>query len=224
MVPDEQFHRQAFAFLNARRRDGLTVYSRRSVLKAGLAGLAGLSLPRLLQGRARASAAGQSLPGNKSVILIWMTGGPSHIDTWDMKPEMPYEIRGPFKDIGTKVPGIRICEYLPKQAAMMDKFTLIRSVDCRESNHEPNMVMQTANRSAAPRINRQGHLYPAIGSLVAKFRGSDNPAMPAYVALNQKSRSHIARGGYLGKQFDPFVPHQAHSSFKLPGNLSMERV
>jgi hypothetical protein len=217
-------HGHAFTFLNARDREGLTVFSRRSVLKAGLAGLAGLTLPGLLRIRADASASGRALSGNKAVILLWMTGGPSHIDTWDVKPAMPREIRGPFKDIPTKLPGFHLCEYYPKQAAMMDKFTLIRSVDCRESNHEPNMVMQTANLAAEPRINAKGHLYPAIGSIIAKMRGPNHPAMPPYVVLNMKDKSHIAWGGYLGKQFDPFIGSNIENLLRLPGTLTMDRL
>src|SRR5262249_38932956 len=89
----------AFTYLNPRLRDGLTVHSRRSVLKASLAGFAGLSLAGLQKLRAEALAAKKPLPSRKSVILLWMTGGPSHIDTWDVKPQMPREVRGPFKDI-----------------------------------------------------------------------------------------------------------------------------
>ncbi len=68
----------------------------------------------------------------KSVILLWMAGGPSHIDTWDVKPERPYENRGPFSVIPTRLPGVNICEHLPKQAALLDRFTLIRSVDAAQ--------------------------------------------------------------------------------------------
>ena len=93
----------AFTSFNPRVREGVTVHSRRSMLKASLAGLAGLSLPGLLQLRAETHAR------SKAVILLWMTGGPSHIDTWDVKPAMPREIRGPFKDIPTKLPGVHIC-------------------------------------------------------------------------------------------------------------------
>ena len=146
----EHAARHAFVDYHPRVREGVTVHSRRSMLKASLAGLAGLSLPRLLQARATAASAGQSIGRNKSVILLWMTGGPSHIDTWDVKPNAPQEIRGPFKDIPTRLPGVHICEHLPKQAAMLDKFTLIRSVDARESNHEPNQVFQTGNLEAEP--------------------------------------------------------------------------
>ena len=217
-------HGHAFSFLNARHRDGLTVFSRRSVLKAGLAGLAGLAFPRLLRLRAEAAETGLPMRRNKALILLWMTGGPSHIDTWDVKPDMPYEIRGPFKDIPTRLPGVHICEHYPKQAAMMDKFTLIRSVDCRESNHEPNMVMQTANLAAEPRTNSKGHLYPAMGSIVARFRGPNHRAMPPYVALNLKDKSHVAWGGYVGRQFDPFVGNNVGKLFQLPAGLTMDRL
>ena len=207
-------------FMNPRVRDGLVVHSRRSVLKTSLAGLGGLTLPGLMKLRAEGKAASS----RKSVILLWMTGGPSHIDTWDPKPDMPIEVRGPFKTIPTKLPGTHICEFLPKQAAMLDKFTIIRSVDCRNSNHEPNMVMQTANRAAAPRINSKGHLYPAFGSVIAKHRGPNHPGMPPYVVLNLKSRSHVAWGGYLGTQYDPFNGAVASQLFQLPKGLTMERL
>ena len=200
------------------------VSSRRSLLKAGLAGLAGLSLPHLLRLRAEAPAAGRSMGRHKSVILLWMTGGPSHIDTWDVKPEAPLEIRGPFKDIPTRIPGVHLCEYLPKQAAMMDRFTLIRSVDARESNHEPNQVFQTGNLEAEPRLNPKGHLYPGIGSIVARSRGAQMPGMPPYVVLNLKDRSHIAGSGYLGKAYDPFRGDNVSELFRLPGGLTLDRL
>jgi hypothetical protein len=141
-----------------------------------------------------------------------------------MKPDRPSVNRGPFSPISTKLPGVQICEYLPKQAAMMDKFTLIRSVDCQFSNHEPNMVMQTAHLEAAPRINPRGHLYPSIGSLAAHFNPAKDPSVPPYVALNMKSRSHIATGGYIGKQYDPFVAKDVGKLFHLPRGLTMSRV
>jgi hypothetical protein len=223
-LPHRHSAPHAFTSFHPRVREGLTVFSRRSMLKASLAGLAGLSLPALLSLRQQAAAAGIVVPSRKAVILLWMTGGPSHIDTWDVKPDMPSEIRGPFKDIPTRIPGVHICEYLPKQASMMDKFTLIRSVDCRESNHEPNMVMQSANLAAEPRTNPKGHLYPGIGSLVAKLRGPNDPAMPPYVVLNLKSKSHVAHGGYLGNQYDPFIGSQADRLFKLPAGLTIDRL
>lgn len=214
----------AFSFLNGRAREGLTVLSRRSMLKASLAGLAGLTLPGLLQVRGEAVKTGRPIRGNKSVILLWMAGGPSHIDTWDVKPDMPTEIRGPFGAIPTKLPGVRICEYLPKCAAMLDQCTLIRSVDCRESNHQPNTVMQTANLEAEPRINPKGDKYPAIASIVAKLRGANHPAMPPYVALNVKDKTHFASGGYLGKAYDPFVGDNVSRTFQLARGLTLDRL
>ena len=137
----EHDHRHAFSSLNPRVREGLVVSSRRSMLKASLMGLSGLSLPGLLRGRARAVEAGRPVKGRKAVILLWMAGGPSHIDTWDPKPGRPLQNRGPFGVIPTRLPGVHLCEHLPKQAAMLDRFTIIRSVDARFSNHEPNQVL-----------------------------------------------------------------------------------
>jgi hypothetical protein len=153
-----------------------------------------------------------------------MAGGPSHIDTWDVKPNAPQEIRGPFNAIPTSVDGIQICEHLPKQAKLMDLFTIIRSVDARESNHQPDQVFQTGNTEALPRVNPRGHLYPAIGSIVAKMRGPNQPGMPPYVALNVKDRTHFAWGGYLGQQYDPFIGDHVSQLFHLPAGLSMERL
>ncbi|HUY88255.1 MAG TPA: DUF1501 domain-containing protein [Pirellulales bacterium] len=202
-------HQQhAFNNFYGRSREGLTLVDRRGMLKAGLAGVAGLSLPELLRTRSEAAATGRRTKSPKSVILLWMAGGPSQIDTWDPKPERPLINRGPFSTIATKLPGVRICEHLPKQAAMLDKFTLLRSVDAAHSNHEPNMVFQTGNLSAAPRTNPEGDKYPAIASVVAKLHGPNHPAMPPYVAF-MKSRSHLAFGGYLGKRYDPFLAGQA---------------
>src|SRR6476646_11763248 len=177
-------HRENHAFLglNARVAEGVRLVRRRSTLKAGLAGMAGLSLPGLLAAKEEAAKAGQG-KRNKSVILIWMTGGPSHIDTLDVKPEAPPEIRGPFDTIATKLPGIRFCEHLPKMAAMLERLTVIRSVDCRHSNHEPNMVMQTANLDAEPRENPEAAKYPAIASIVDRHRGPNDTTMQPSVVL-----------------------------------------
>jgi hypothetical protein len=175
---------------------------------AGVAGLAGLSLPDLLRGRAEAAGAGRPAPDGKSVILLWMAGGPSQIDTWDPKPDRPLQNRGPFGVIPTRLPGVRLCEHLPKQAAMLDRFTVIRSVDCRFSNHEPNTVMQTAVLDAEPRVNPSAVMYPSFGSVVAKWHGPNHPAMPPYVAF-MKSRSHLAFGGWLGARYDPFIADRA---------------
>ncbi|MSR31352.1 MAG: DUF1501 domain-containing protein [Gemmataceae bacterium] len=196
-------HAHSFSFLNPLEREGLVVSSRRNFLKAGVAGIGGLTLPGLL----KAKEAGQAT-GNKAIILLWMTGGPSQIDTWDPKPGRPLQNRGPFQTIATKLPGVRICEHLPKQASMLDRITLIRSIDPKGSNHEPNTVFQTGNRLAEPRVNPLARHYPAIGSILAKHHGANHPAMPPYVTF-ARSRSHIAYSGYLGKQYDPFPGEKA---------------
>jgi len=200
-------HQHAFRAFHALEREGLFVASRRNMLKTSISGIAGLSLPRLLQARAPRSAGGSDAPKGKSVILLWMTGGPSQIDTWDPKPTQPIQNRGPFGVIQTKIPGVVICEHLPLQAAMLDRFTVLRSVDAKYSNHEPNMVFQTGNLDAEPRTNPEAPRFPAIASIVAKHHGSNQSGVPPYIGFF-RSRSHIAYGGYLGQQYDPF-----------PGNL-----
>ena len=242
LPPGHRFqHDHAFTGFNPLVPEGLTVLSRRNMLKASLAGLGGLSVPALLKQQAEAARSGQPSNNGRSVILLWMTGGPSHIDTWDPKPTRPFNNRGPFSPIQTAMPGTFICEHLPKQAAMMDKFTLIRSVDPRKSSHQPNQVMQTGNRDATPRTNPKGDRYPAIASLCAKYRGANDPAMPPYVAFYRHD-SHVAWGGYLGRQYDPFNGNSAArlpvytltgektgnmaggNLFSLAGGLSHERI
>lgn len=197
----------AFGNYFGRQRDGLCLVDRRGMLKAGLAGVTGLSLPELLRSRAEGATKGTG-GKNKSCILLWMAGGPSHIDTWDPKPDRPEINRGPFGVTQTKLPGVIICEHLPKQAAMLDKFTIIRSVDARHSNHEPNKVFQTGNLRAEGRTNPEAEKYPALASIIAKERGPNHPAMPPYVAF-MKSQSHLAFAGYLGKRYDPLIANQA---------------
>ena len=240
MTHSRTHHQHAFSDWNPLVREGLTVSSRRNMLKASLAGIGGLTLPALLKTQAEAANSGKG-SRKKSVILLWMTGGPSHIDTWDPKPDRPFNNRGPFTPIDTAVPGIQICEHLPKQAAMMQDFTLIRSVDCRKSSHQPNQVMQTGNREAAPRTNPKGDRYPAIASIIAKHHGANHPAVPPYVVF-RKHPTHVAWGGYLGKQYDPFVGNDAAilpqydlvgkrlnrnsgaDLFQLPGGLNHNRL
>ncbi len=238
--PASHVHHHAFESWNALRHEGLTASSRRNLFKVGLAGIAGLSLPRLLEQRALAARSGQPTASGKSVILLWMTGGPSQIDTWDPKPDRPIENRGPFGVTRTAMPGTIICEHLPKHAAMLDRFTVIRSVDARGSNHSPNFVFQTGNTSAEGRTNREAEKYPAIASIVAKHHGANHPAMPPYVTF-MKTRSHVAFAGYLGKEFDPFQGNGAArlpvvsevgkvtgetgaDIFKLPGGLDISRI
>ena len=123
--------------------DLIRVGSRRWFLQTGLAGLAGLSLPDLLRCRARGAAGAGA--DRKAVILIWLSGGPSQLETWDPKPDAPAEVRGPFGSIATRVPGVRVSEHLPLQARLMDRLALVRSVDCRASTDHYPAPMQAGN-------------------------------------------------------------------------------
>ncbi|MGV2336975.1 MAG UNVERIFIED_CONTAM: DUF1501 domain-containing protein [Planctomycetaceae bacterium] len=141
------------------------------MLQAGLSGLAGLSLPGLLRQTASA-AQGKTTVARpvRSVIQIWLSGGPSQIDMWDMKPEQPPEIRGPFRPISTCVPGVQICEHLPLQAKMLDRYAIVRSMDASSSNHTP-ITFQAGNPKAQrTEIGRQGGGIPSMGAVAARFQ------------------------------------------------------
>jgi len=199
------------------------VGSRRWFLQAGLSGLAGLSVPLLLQSRAAAAGQGQPVRPT-SVIQIWLSGGPSQIDSWDPKPEMPVEIRGPYQPIATSVPGISICEHLPLQAAMMDKFAIIRSMDASSSNHTP-ITFQAGNpRAQRTNTGRQGGGYPAMGSVAAKFHGANRPGMPPFVALANSLVSDIYGAGDLGQAYEPLDGVNVNGRFALPEGLAIERL
>src|SRR5262245_44503538 len=109
---------------------------RREFLRAGTLALGGLTLPELLRGRAEASAS----QAETSVILFWMWGGPSQLETYDMKPEAPIEYRGPLRPVRTNVPGIEICEYMSRQAKIADKFSIIRSLHHNMSAHNDGSI------------------------------------------------------------------------------------
>ena len=151
--------------------------SRRWFLQAGLSGLAGLGAADLLRLQAMAAQPMGASGNRKSVILFWLSGGPSHIDMWDPKPDATEQIRGPFGTIQTCIPGVRFSEHLPRQAAMLDKMTVIRSVDCSASDHTP--ITMQACHPLARRTNdgRDGGGYPSMGSVAAKFSGPIDPAI-----------------------------------------------
>ena len=197
--------------------------SRRGFLQTGLAGMAGLSLPGLLQQRAMALSTGKSTR-KTSVILFWLSGGPSHIDMWDPKPEAPSEIRGPFGAITTKLPGVRVCEHLPLTAKLMDKLTILRSVDCSASNHTP-ITMQAGN-ALARRTNdgKDGGGYPSMGAIAAKYRGPNQPGMPAFMGLADSWVSDVYGAGNLGVAYEPVNAKELAGRLKLPKGLSLDRV
>jgi hypothetical protein len=200
--------------------------NRRSFLKAGFLGLGGLTLADVLRLRAAQTAAGRPTR-DTSVILIWKGGGPSHIDTWDLKPDAPAEYRGDFRPIRTNVPGIEISEHLPRSARVMDKFSIVRSVTHPDAGHESaSHYLLTGYR---PTNDIPAQEMPSYGSIVAKERGARQPGLPAYLAVPSAPRSTAA--GYLGVAYNPFSvgddPNSANFSVRnltLPNGISMNRL
>jgi hypothetical protein len=202
--------------------DLIRVGSRRWFLQTGLAGVAGLSLADSL----RLSAQAGNSPGGdkKAVILFWLSGGPSHIDMWDPKPDAPPEIRGPYRAISTKVPGIQVCEHLPLQARIMDKLSIIRSVDCSASNHTP-VTMQAGNALARRTDDgNDGGGYPSMGSVAAKFRGPNDPAMPAFVGLADSWKSDVWGAGQMGNDFEPIKGNELPGRLAIPQGINVARL
>ena len=138
-------------------RDLLKVGSRRWFVQTGLAGVGALSTPDLL----KLQAAGEAVSSGekKSVILFWLSGGPSQLDMWDPKPDAPQEVRSPFGTIQTSVPGVHFTEHLPLQASIADKLNILRAVDCSASNHTP-ITMQAGNPLARRTNDGVGEAHP----------------------------------------------------------------
>lgn len=219
--PKPRHEGHAFSWLQPVQRDLLTVRSRRWFLQTGLAGVGGLTLPRLLRAR---EVAGTSSSARKSVILFWLSGGPSHIDMWDPKPDAPAEIRGPYSAIDTKIPGVRLCEHLPLQASIMDKMSILRAVDCKASNHTP-ITLQAGNPLAQRTDNgRDGSGYPSMGSVVAKFRGPNHPDMPAFVGLAPSWVADVYEAGDMGSQYAPVKGLEVVGKFGLPEGIQADRL
>lgn len=196
--------------------------SRRWFLRAGLSGFAGLSASQLLRLRAEGSTGASSIP--RSVIVFWLSGGPSHIDMWDPKPDAPAEVRGPFGSIATSIPGVRFSEYLPRQAALMDKLTVIRSIDCSASNHTP-ITMQAGNPLARRTDDgRDGAGYPSMGSVVARFRGPNDPSLPAFVGLADSWAADVWGAGHMGPAFEPVKGSELAGRFNLPRGVTLDRL
>jgi hypothetical protein len=169
--------------------DGIT---RRNFLKVGAFG-AGLGLTDLLRAQGASSKARP-----KSAIMVWLAGGPPHIDMYDMKPDAPAEFRGEFKPIRTNVTGVQICEHFPLQAKMWDRFAVIRSV---VAVHEHTDVETHTGYSA--QINRTAQ-HPTFGAVVSKLRGGDRPDIPPYVSLRGLTLGQ--EPGYLGIGHRAFSP------------------
>ena len=199
-------------------------HSRRWFLQTGLQGFAGLTMGRVFQLQAEAASPTGGASDRKAVILFWLSGGPSHLDMWDPKPDAPQEVRGPYGTIATAVPGVRFCEHLPRQAAIMDKLTVIRSVDCSASNHTP-ITMQAGNPLARRTDDgRDGDGYPSMGSIAARFRGPNDPSMPAFVGLADSWVADVWGAGHMGSAYEPVKGSSLAGRFELPRGVGPNRL
>ena len=191
----------------ARTCQGVT---RRAFLQVGASSVLGLSLADLLGGRGRASTYGTGTA--RSVILLWLWGGPAQLDTWDPKPAAPLEYRGPFAAIPTRVPGVRISELFPQIADLADRFSILRSLHTSSNDHGvAGTVGLTGSAGGAVNLGGQaltGGVRPATGSVVARVRGFRSPLPPFMVVggrLHQGKRAIAGEGGGpLGALYDPF--------------------
>ncbi len=204
--------------------DLIRVGSRRWFLQTGMAGVAGLSLPGLLAAREKMTAGAAAAKSKKAVILFWLSGGPSQIDMWDPKPDAPVEIRSPFATMPTKLSGVQFTEHLPRQAAIADKLTIVRSMDCSASNHTP-ITMQAGNPLARRTDDgRDGAGYPSMGSIAAKFRGANDPDLPAFVGLAPSWNADVYGAANLGSRFDPVKGLELAGKFSLPTGMAAPRL
>ncbi len=172
-------------------------FSRRGFLTIGGFALGGLALPDVL----RANPEDRS---HKAIINVYLPGGPSHLDMWDLKPDAPREIRGEFVPIQTTVPGIEICELFPRIASMMDKFIVVRSLDDSDGRHDSYQCM--TGRKVNDRQPPGG--WPSGGAWVSHFQGPVTEAVPPHIALMYKTGNggwgEPGEGGFLGMQHAPF--------------------
>lgn len=210
-------------------RNAERLKNRRTFLQVGTLGVAGfasLSLADLL--RVQASAQDASRPQRKkSVILVWLAGGPSHLDMYDLKPQAPSEIRGEFRPIPTNVSGIQISEHLPHQARIMDKLAIVRSAFHTNAGH--GMGSQWMLTGYQPTIEVNDNIYPSCGSVVAKMKGPNEPGLPAYVNLPRLLP--LGKAAYLGASYNPFSPDSdpnqdafAVRNLKLPSQVPLARL
>ncbi len=218
---------------SARTCQGIT---RRGVLQVGASSVLGLSLADLLQLRSEAAApvAGSA----KSVLMLWLWGGPAHLDTWDPKPNAPMEFRGPFSAIPTRVPGVRVCELFPKVAQWTDRLAILRSLHTGSNDHGiAGTIGLTGSIAGAVGLGgaaNQGGARPATGSVVAKARATSGKLPPFMVVggkLHQGKKAIAGEGGgALGGRYDPFrvefdpIHSTRFPALQLPPDLTPERL
>lgn len=194
--------------------DGL---SRRNLIKAGALAMGGLSLPQLLEVEA---ATGKS--SHKSIIMIFLSGGPPHQDMVDLKMDAPVEIRGEFKPIATNVPGIDICEHLPLLAQRMDRLAVIRSLVGSEGRHAAFQCMVGHGI-----LNQPPGGWPSLGSAVSKLQGPTPAGMLPFVGLSPRMKNPTwgdpGQPGFAGQAHAPFCPNAEQAEISLNG-ISLENL
>lgn len=197
--------------------DGVT---RRNFLKIGALGLGGLALPEILRAEA-VSGIGRS---HKAIIMIFLPGGPSHQDIFDLKMDAPLEIRGEFKPISTSVPGIQICEHLPLLAKVIDKTAIIRSIVGALDEHDAFQCL-----TGRTTRNQPPGGWPALGAVMAKLQGPVNRAVPPFVGLSPKMGemrwARTGDPGFLGPAYAPFQPNKGSGRDDMVLNgITMDRL
>ncbi len=199
---------------------------RRSFLTLGTLGMA-------FPGLVKAAGSGPPARQDVSIILFFMAGGPSHIDTYDMKPGQPAEVRGPFAPIATSLPGLEVCDLMPRQAAIADRLSVVRSLTHDLSVHDDaTHWLQTGY----PLLNarQKGQQNPSQGSVVSYFRTDESEAMPPYVCIPEDYRRHLgfyehaaflsSRHNALDAGGDPSLGNYRPPDFVLPKELNVDRV
>ena len=190
---------------SSRNCEGVT---RRDLLRVGALSFFGMALPELLQLRA-VSAATAPAARAEAVILLWCAGAPSHLDSFDPKPDAPAEVRGEFAAIETNVPGIRLCEHLPLTAKVMNHVAVVRSLTSAIAAHEQASQYLLTGYRPLPTLE-----YPNYGSVVAKELSGRN-SLPPYVAVPDAGRAGGA--GFLGAGYNPFTaPDPVSPAFRVP--------
>lgn len=191
--------------------------SRRDFLQIGAFG-AGLTLADMLRLRqASAATTRQSPRSHKAAIMIYLPGGPSHMDMYDLKPNAPAEYRGEFRPIPTNVPGVQICEHFPLQAKMWDKLAAIRSI-VSVDEHSDSLVMT----GYPERVNMTAN-HPSFGSVISKLRSSSSTNVPPFVSLRGMSRG--TEPGYLGIAHRPFTPSgPGNANLRLANGVTLDRL
>jgi hypothetical protein len=201
---------------------------RRSFLKAGLLGTAGLGLSELLHAEAQSPSTAHKSGREPSVIILWMRGGPSHIDMWDPKPDAPVEYRGEFGVKPTSVPGILLSDMLPMCGKIMSKWSIIRSLHHHDAGHSTGDQICFTGYNAGP--NADENIYPSCGSIVSKQLGHKMPQLPAYVMIPKMVPG--TGSAYLGVAHKPFetLADPAREgpfrvpNFELPSGITLEKL